>query len=81
MNAWRRGDAEYLSRATHESFRDYPVLGERLLDARNKAWLPQIERFLARGKPCFVVVGAAHLGGPGGLLALLRAQGFQTEQL
>jgi len=28
-----------------------------------------------------VVVGAGHLGGPNGLLALLRARGYKIEQL
>jgi uncharacterized protein YbaP (TraB family) len=28
-----------------------------------------------------VVVGAAHMGGPAGILALLRTRGYKTEQL
>jgi len=28
-----------------------------------------------------VVVGAGHMGGPGGLLAMLRARGYKFEQL
>jgi len=29
----------------------------------------------------FAVVGSAHMGGPEGVLALLRARGYKIEQL
>jgi uncharacterized protein YbaP (TraB family) len=35
---------------------------------------------MARSQPCFVVVGAAHLIGPDGLLTLLKKKGYQIEQ-
>lgn len=81
MNAWRHGDVDTLTRMTHDGFRDFPSLGDRLLDTRNKNWMPKIESFLNSGQNYFVVVGAAHLGGPNGLLAMLKAQGYKTEQL
>jgi uncharacterized protein YbaP (TraB family) len=43
--------------------------------------MPKIERELHSGKTCFVVVGAAHLGGPAGLVNLLRERGYKLEQL
>jgi len=79
--AWRRGDADAITREFHESFRDFPSLGERLLDARNRNWVPRIESYLRSGQTYFVVVGAAHLGGANGLLSLLRARGCNAEQL
>lgn len=81
LAAWRRGDAEAVWRSTHESYRDFPAMGERLLGVRNRNWIPKIEGYLHSGKTYFVVVGAAHTGGPGGLLALLRTRGYQIEQL
>jgi uncharacterized protein YbaP (TraB family) len=81
MEAWRRGDADALARAMRDSFRDFPSLGERILTVRNRNWLPKIEGYLRSGENCFVVVGAAHLGGPDGVLSLLRARGYRTEQL
>jgi uncharacterized protein len=81
MNAWRNGDAELPWRAIHDGFRDFPSLGERILDARNRNWIPKIEGYLQSGQTYFVVVGAAHMGGPEGLLALLRARGHKIEQL
>lgn len=81
LDEWRRGDVDALERSFRQSFRDYPSFAERLIDARNRAWLPKIERFLHSHDTYFVVVGAAHLGGPNGVLALLRARGFVIQQL
>ncbi len=80
VQSWRRGDADALSRSVHESFRDFPSLGDRLLDVRNRNWIPKIESYLRSGKTFFVVVGAGHMGGPNGLLSLLRARGCRIEQ-
>jgi hypothetical protein len=60
---------------------DFLSFAERLLDAWNRNWLPKIERDLRSGHTYFVIVGAAHLGGPDGVLALLRNRGCQIEQL
>jgi hypothetical protein len=79
--AWRRGDADAVTRSYHEVFRDFPSLGERILDARNRNWIPKIEGYLRSGQTYFVVVGAAHMGGPNGVLALLRARGYKIEPL
>jgi uncharacterized protein YbaP (TraB family) len=57
------------------------MLYQRLLVDRNKTWLPKIEALFARTGRAFVVVGAAHLVGPDGLLALLKAKGYAIEQL
>ena len=81
VSAWRRGDVDFLWRKTHASFADYPAFGERILEARNRRWVPKVESHARSGKISFVVVGAAHLGGPEGLLNLLRKRGFKIEQL
>ena len=81
LAAWRRGDAETVFRSTMSGYRDFPALGERLLGARNRNWIPKIEGYLHSGKVYFVVAGAAHMGGPSGLLALLKARGYLIEQL
>ena len=54
---------------------------DRLLIERNRTWLPKIEALFARPRPAFVVVGAAHLVGPDGLLQMLKAKGYKVEQL
>jgi uncharacterized protein len=81
IKAWRQGDADALNRLLRESFRDFPSLGRRLIDVRNRNWMPKIEAYLRSGKTYFVVVGAGHMGGPNGLLAMLRARGYKIEQL
>lgn len=81
VDAWRKGDADTETHIFMEGFRDFPSLGERLLAARNRNWIPKIEKYLDSGQTYFVVVGAAHMGGPQGILALLRARGYKIEQL
>jgi uncharacterized protein YbaP (TraB family) len=81
MKAWYRGDAEMLARIMERESQDFPAFNERLLGARNRAWIPRIDAFLESGHTYFVVVGAGHFGGSRGLLALLRAKGYQIEQL
>ncbi|MBU1822787.1 MAG: TraB/GumN family protein [Bacteroidetes bacterium] len=48
---------------------------EVLLNARNRKWIPLLEEEMAE-KPTFVAVGAAHLAGEQGVIALLRKQGY-----
>jgi uncharacterized protein YbaP (TraB family) len=81
INAWRRGDVETLNRILRDSFQDFPSLARRLIDMRNQNWLPKIDGYLRSGQTYFVVVGAGHIGGPNGLLALLKARGCKLEQL
>jgi uncharacterized protein len=48
---------------------------ELLLNQRNRRWIPLLEGQMAE-KPTFVAVGAAHLAGEQGVIALLRKQGY-----
>ena len=81
MNAWRRGDADTLAHIARDSLQDFPSFAKRVLDARSLSWLPKIEGYLHSGKIYFVVVGAGHIGGPSGLLPLLKARGYRIEQI
>lgn len=55
---------------------------EHLLDERNRAMAGKITAFLGTGQGTyFVLVGAAHLLGENGIVALLRADGMQPERL
>ncbi len=49
-----------------------------LLNNRNKNWISKIEA-VAKAKPTFFGVGAAHLGGDKGVINLLRKQGYKVE--
>lgn len=52
---------------------------EMLIDARNRAWLPEIEA--AAGRRLLVAVGAAHLPGEAGLLKLLDDAGWRVSRV
>lgn len=79
-NAWQAGDAATIERIVMRDLKDDPVLYQRLLVERNRNWLPKIEALFSRRGHAFIVVGAAHLVGPDGLLAMLRAKGYSIEQ-
>jgi uncharacterized protein YbaP (TraB family) len=80
-DAWRFGDARTIERIVLTDLKSDPALYQRLLVDRNKRWLPQLEELFARPGRSFVVVGAAHLVGPDGLLEMLRAKGYTVEQM
>jgi uncharacterized protein YbaP (TraB family) len=80
VTAWQRGDALALERTLLGGFKQYPAAYTSLIVERNNNWMPQLETCLARATPCLVVVGAAHLVGPDGLLTLLQKRGFRIEQ-
>lgn len=81
-HAWERGDINALERnVVDDTRRSYPELYQVLFVRRNAAWLPVIERELAGRNTEFVAVGAGHLLGPDGLIALLRARGLHVERV
>ncbi len=49
-----------------------------LLVKRNKNWIPQISNEMTRQRT-FFAVGAGHLGGPNGVINLLRKEGYQVK--
>ena len=81
LHAWRRGDAAALSRLLAREYRSFPALYRPLVTTRNERWLPQLEQLLREDRNALVIVGALHLVGDGGLLELLRKDGFAPQQL
>ena len=53
---------------------------EVMLFARNQKWVPRIRKIAAE-KPTFFAVGAGHLGGDRGVIALLRKEGFKVRAI
>ncbi len=51
-----------------------------LLVNRNRKWIPIMEKMMAE-KPTFFAVGAGHLGGPQGVVQLLRDSGYSITAL
>jgi len=81
VGAWKEGDAPTVERITLADLKQDPVLYRRLLVERNQNWLPKLEALFNRPGHAFVVVGAAHLVGPDGLLAMFKAKGYNIEQM
>ena len=81
VDAWRTGDSASIEKIVLADLKAEPALYQRLLVERNRNWLPKIEALFSRPKHALVVVGAAHLVGPDGLLAALKTKGYTVEQL
>jgi uncharacterized protein YbaP (TraB family) len=80
-DAWKVGDVPAIERIALADLKSDPLMYQRLLVERNKNWMPKIEALFARRGRALVVVGAAHLVGPDGLIAMLKAKGYTVEQL
>ena len=80
-DAWKSGDIAAVERLALEDLKSDPLMYQRLLVERNTNWMPKIEALFARRGRALVVVGAAHLVGPEGLIEMLKARGYAIEQL
>jgi uncharacterized protein YbaP (TraB family) len=80
LAAWQAGDAATIEKMLLASFKSNPAAYASLITERNRNWMPQLDSCLKRASPCFVIVGAAHLVGPEGLLAMLQKRGYRVEQ-
>ncbi len=78
VDAWESGDLTKLDAIVNGTLRDSPEFYQKLLVDRNENWMPRIERFLRSDKNHFVVVGAAHLVGKDGVVAMLRNKGYRV---
>ncbi|WP_121119150.1 TraB/GumN family protein [Croceibacterium ferulae] len=81
IRAWLTGDTAALEQDAATGLLADPVLRQRLQTSRNHAWLPAITGLLDDGTRPFVAVGAAHMLGPDGLPALLRARGYTVTRI
>ena len=77
LTAWETGDVAGIKAIGP----DRMSAAERkvMLDDRNSAWVPQIEKMLAEKRTVFITVGAAHLVGSTGVPAQLRAAGYRVD--
>lgn len=90
LAAYLRGDLSGLSRVVLDGRSDfarsgrptgqYDAMMTELLRQRNHMWVPVVEQLHSAGSS-FIAVGALHLAGPDGLLALLHRRGFVVTQL
>jgi uncharacterized protein YbaP (TraB family) len=78
-SAWRAGDAPAIERLLLKGMKDSPAFYKSLIVDRNRRWIPRIESCLSSGS-CFIVVGAAHMVGSDGLIAMLKQKGYRITQ-
>ena len=85
VGSWKRGDAAALNKLVIEDELaknpEYGELFERMFDDRNHDMTEKILALQREGGTYFVVVGAGHLVGKEGIIALLARQGQQPRQL
>jgi len=77
--AWRAGDTAAIERLLLKGMKESPAYYQSLVVDRNRRWIPRIESCLSTGS-CFIVVGAAHMVGSDGLIAMLKQKGYRITQ-
>ena len=80
LQLYQAQDVEGLLQMSMDSKFGMEEFEDMLITSRNKRWIPLMAQ-QAASKPTFFAVGAAHLGGPNGVLKLLRQQGYQVKPL
>ena len=81
VDAWRRGDTEFVAKELLTDMHNYPEIHEAILVQRNLRWVEQILELIDGDEDVLVVVGAAHLVGEDGLPELLSGEGVRIKQL
>lgn len=83
IGTWKAGDAERLAQLLLEGAADptYRPVYERIFFERNQQMASSMAAMLAQPRTHFVVVGAGHVVGPGGIVDLLQKRGFTARQL
>lgn len=81
VQAWAVGDMSTIDQLINGAMREQaPELYERLIVTRNRNWIPSIEAALAGSEDVFVAVGAGHMPGEAGVIALLAAEGHTVTR-
>ncbi len=80
LQVYRSQDVEALYQLIARQSGELENFEASLLEKRNLNWIPVIGR-MAQEKPTFFAVGAGHLGGEKGVIALLRKEGYQVKPL
>ena len=86
VHLWRVGDADAIAawetarteRLAHD-LRVSRSIDSRIVDERNRRFVTRMLLIAGPNRPVFVAIGALHLGGQRGVLALLRQRGFTVE--
>jgi uncharacterized protein YbaP (TraB family) len=80
LSCYLKEDLETLGKLMADETAAYPEFNEILLVQRNKSWIAPMKTQMQK-ESTFFAVGAGHLSGPEGVIALLRAQGFTVTAI
>lgn len=80
LDIWQDGDLRDMEDYVADAQDDYPLLYQRFLRDRNRAWLPTLLDLLRQKENVLFVVGAMHMPGEHGLLTLLHKAGYRPVQ-
>ena len=83
FTAWFTGDTDFIDGQMNDAMREQaPIVHERILVARNKAWAETLDEALKNGSgKAFIAVGAGHLVGDGTSVPdLLAAMGYEVSR-
>ncbi|MEM1349257.1 MAG: TraB/GumN family protein [Myxococcota bacterium] len=80
IEMYTAGDIEGMSKLSFKEMEEKKEHYEILFFERNNNWLPLLEGYIERGK-VFVAVGAGHLLGERGVIALLEKKGYAPERV
>jgi uncharacterized protein YbaP (TraB family) len=82
LRLWKTGDTAGLETLMNRDISPPEKReNDKIIVDRNQKWVPQFERMLGTQAVYFVVVGSGHLVGASGVPSLLRAKGYQVDQL
>ena len=81
LEAWLTGNDRQLDELSNASLLQDAELKQSLLIDRNSAWAVRTAALVEDGRAPFVAVGAAHIVGSHGLLALLEERGYTVRRL
>jgi uncharacterized protein len=73
--AWQAAKSEVLARDKRVS----DSIDNKIVYERNRRFVTRMLQIAGPNKPVFVAIGALHLGGPKGVLQLLRQHGFVVD--
>ena len=77
VNIYKMQDVDSLFNIAYKGVKELGPETE-LLTKRNSNWIPVMKTNMQKAS-CFFAVGAAHLGGDIGVIALLRKQGYTVK--
>lgn len=79
--AWRSGEIEALEPLLARWLRLCPTMFAMLVEGRNRAWLPRLQKLMGDGVATLAVAGAVHCIGASGLPALLAQSGETVRRI